>query len=206
LIRGRSSAEALKIKMYGGNRMVLSLLDYVGFFGLIVIVGIVQFLINYFVKKGENLATKEDIGVITKEIETVRGDIRSTDNIKKSKWELLYEACLESFDIIDITLQPLFEDSAKLDIRYERIDSIPDTIRARRCHTKLMLSCSNTDLIEQFSKICFLKSPLPEVSELMGELNKYRNLVRKELNYDANDIEFSTEHTWFAAMVGDKKK
>ena len=36
-----------------------------------IIAGLVQYIITYFKEKGKNLATKEDIGEITKEIKSV---------------------------------------------------------------------------------------------------------------------------------------
>ena len=48
---------------------------------------------GYLKKKGENLATKEDIEAITEKVEGVRVALKKVDRMNEKKYELKYGSC-----------------------------------------------------------------------------------------------------------------
>lgn len=67
-------------------------MDYITVILSAVIIGLIldRFLPAYFSKKGENLATQEDIGKITKEIESVKNIFRDQYSLSKMEREFYY--------------------------------------------------------------------------------------------------------------------
>ncbi|MDD3038613.1 hypothetical protein [Bacteroides sp.] len=57
-----------------------------------LVTGLVQYLVFYFKEKGKNLATKEDIAVITKEIESVKASYNESLERHKMKLQKEFES------------------------------------------------------------------------------------------------------------------
>lgn len=110
-----------------------------------------NFLPKYFGKKGENLATKEDIAEITDRIETVKHDYASQlESVKaelsaklstygfryEKEYEVLSELTILLVDVRDasISLRPIvdFKDpnKSKDDIKNERLERFFDAVRS----------------------------------------------------------------------------
>lgn len=60
-------------------------------FDVVVVLMLQSFLPNYFKKKGENLATKQDIGRITNIVENIKADLSSELHIKQTRYLKEYE-------------------------------------------------------------------------------------------------------------------
>jgi hypothetical protein len=73
-------------------------MDLIQFFLILANVGLILMLVfmrGYLVKKGENLATKEDIGDITKEIEIVRISLGSQLHVHRVRYEKEFDILLD---------------------------------------------------------------------------------------------------------------
>jgi hypothetical protein len=75
---------------------------YIHFIIDIILIFIGLYLVykkSYFIQKGKNIATKEDIGIITKEIETVKNEIILTVQKKSEFYKESKNAALNFYDI-----------------------------------------------------------------------------------------------------------
>lgn len=130
----------------------MSLENYTfAFFGLVLGLLINSFLPKYFGKKGENIATKEDISGITNKIETVKHDYaRQLESTKaelsaqlnthgfryEKEYDVLSELTALLVEVRDasLSLRPVmdFKDASKTDdeIKKERLQRLFETGRA----------------------------------------------------------------------------
>ena len=65
---------------------------------LIITLLYIAFFKSYFTEKGKNIATKEDIGYITKEIETVKNEVKYFNQIKFEISKEKKEAALDYYN------------------------------------------------------------------------------------------------------------
>jgi len=170
---------------------------------LAVVIGIAiagMFWKSYFPKymeeKAKNLASKEDIGLITREVENVKAEINKESRIDELKYKLKYEACMEALSIIDAYFSHTLSapDGGKIKKQFSSTED------ARTCHSKLVLSCESNDLILKFNEIVF--GPKEDPAEPMPAtdlLNQFRNLVRTELGF-GGEIEIDRDRAWFGKL------
>jgi cell division protein FtsL len=148
---------------------------------LAVLISLVSVFILQFLKdKGKNYATKQDIASITRKIEDVKAEIQNQQEVEKQKRQLKFDALLKSLNLMDAHLSQVLipGDGQKIKKQFAT------TEEARKCHSSLILTCQNTEILEMFSIIMFGQNvPESEKEPLTDLLNKYRNLVRKELDF-----------------------
>ncbi len=151
------------------------------------------FLFQYLKDKGKNYATKQDIADITRKIEDVKAEIQNQQEVEKQKRQLKYDALLQSLTLMDAVLSHLLIPAEDQKIKKQ----YASTEEARKCHSSLILTCENTDILEMFSLIMFgPKDPNAEETPITDLLNKYRNLVRKELGF-GTEIPLDRDRAWF---------
>jgi hypothetical protein len=63
------------------------------------------FFKSYFSEKGKNIATQEDIGAITKEIETIKSEISKKNVFEKEQKEIVFSFFDIAYNFIDYTAQ-----------------------------------------------------------------------------------------------------
>lgn len=163
---------------------------------LIAIIGIAiagMFWKSYFPKymeeKAKNLASKEDIAEITREVEDVKAEIAKQTKIDELKYKLKYEACMGALSIIDAH----FSHTLTPPEGGEIVKQFASTEEARTCHSKLVLTCESPDLISKFNEIIFGSNDTTAPTDL---LNEFRNLVRDELGFGGY-VEIDREKSWF---------
>jgi len=155
---------------------------------------------KYLEEKGKNLATKEDIGAITHEVESVKAEILKSLSIDQTKYQLKYESCLEALSLIDAhfshSLQPAKGQSISRQFATTKV--------ARACHSKLILSCENTNLLEKFDEIMFGSHPGQVSAKSPTDLlNEFRNLIRRELGF-GSELQLNRERAWFGKINCEK--
>ncbi len=77
----------------------------------------------------------------------------------------------------------------------------------RKCHSGLLLTCENTEMLELFSLIIFGPKTLDIDKNKVPEtvlLNRFRNLARKELGF-GNEISFDEDRAWFGFALSDEE-
>lgn len=172
---------------------LIVVVEFVNLVGLVVLGFVIKdYLPSYFTEKGRNLATKEDIAEITRKIEAVKLEIEASKAIQDAKRNLKHEACLEALCLVDADLSHKFGVSKQY----------ATTEAARRCHSKLILACDNTQIIEKFSDLMFGQRVKPE-KPTTDLLNEFRNLIRKELGF-GQELELDRERAWFGALICEK--
>ena len=88
-----------------------------------IIAGLVQYIITYFKEKGKNLATKEDIGEITKEIKSVESQFINETEKLKNKLAILANA---QTDITSMERQAIIEVNKSLFMWIDSVLNIPN--------------------------------------------------------------------------------
>lgn len=177
--------------------IIMYVLEVISIIGLVTFVILWrQTLTAYSTEKGKNLATKEDIGKITREIESVKLEFSNVDSIAQQKRLLKYEACLEALSIIDAHLSHSF-------INPNPTPQIVSTEKARAAHSKLILSCDNLEIVEKFGEIYFGPEAGVAQRPLTDLLNEFRNLIRKELGFAIDDLNFDRDRVWIGRSLGD---
>ena len=155
---------------------------------------------KYMKEKGKNQATKEDIGLITNEIETVKAEISKATRTDELKYKLKYQACTNALSIIDANLSHTLipPDGVTITKQFASAEEV------RTCHNNLILSCESTALINKFSEIMFGPQPDTKAVPPTDQLNEFRNMVRDELNFGAH-LELDRDRAWFGTMVSEPK-
>jgi len=139
---------------------------------------IASFLFQYFTEKAKNYATKQDIEEITNKIEEIKAKIQNNQEIAKQKRELKYNAILKSLELIDARLSNFI-------ISPNVTKQFATTKETRECHSRLILTCDNSEIIKSFETIMMAKLPTDKTGTQIAfkELEKYRDLVRAELGF-----------------------
>jgi hypothetical protein len=156
---------------------------------------------KYLEEKGKNLATKQDVEEITQKIEGVKADIAKAQSINQAKFQLKHEACLEALALIDAHFSQVLKspDGVEASKQYSTAE------KARVCHSKLILSCEDTKVLEKFAEIMFgPKTKHQEGRPLTDLLNEFRNLIRHELGFGA-ELQLDRERAWFGRIISEKQ-
>jgi len=154
---------------------------------------ITTFLFQYLKDKGKNYATKQDIAEITRKVEEVKAGIQNQQDVEKQKRQLKYDALLNALTLIDAHLSQALIPSQGQKIKKQ----YATTEETRKCHSDLILTCENAEILEMFSLIMFgPKEKDQEEKPLTELLNTFRNLVRKELGF-GNEIPLDRDRAWF---------
>ncbi|MEM0542133.1 hypothetical protein WFZ85_05870 [Flavobacterium sp. j3] len=169
----------------------------------IIIIGLglyLAFIKSYMEEKGKNLATKEDISAITKQIEGVKSEIEIQKDISKQKRELKYEALLKSLNLIDAYLSNFILDST-IEKQYATAEE------TRECYNNLILSCDNQETIDTFVKIMMEEKPkdILGTQYVLKELQGYRNIIRKELGF-GEALVTNSNYIWISNVPYELKK
>ena len=168
---------------------------------LIVASSVAAFFGAYLKEKAKGTATKEDIEEITRKIEGVKLELGKNKEIDSIKYNLRYEACLKSLSLIDAHFSHLLTPPEEGGI----VKQHASTKEARECHSKLILSCENTEIVVKFDEIMFGPKTQTETPPLPTDLlNEYRNLIRKELGFGA-ELPLDRDRAWFGRLNCDKE-
>ncbi len=158
-----------------------------------------HFFGKYLEEKAKNLATKEDIGKITHEIESIKAKVSREDDILKTKYELKYNACLDALELID----SYFSHSLKNPDGTTPTKEFRSISDARQCHSKLILTCENPLLLDKFLEIFFRNQDNGKcINPPTDLLNEFRNIVRSELGFGAM-LTLDRNTAWFGTFAGD---
>ena len=158
-----------------------------------------KFFGKYLEEKARGLATKEDIGKITYDVESIKSRILREDGILKTKYELKYNACLDALELIDSYFSHSFKNLDDT-LPTKQFRSVAD---ARRCHSKLILTCENQILLDKFLEI-FFRNQVNEkwLKPPTDLLNEFRSMVRTELGFGEAPM-LNRELAWFGSFVGE---
>ena len=159
-----------------------------------------SYLPGYFQEKGKNLATKEDVGEITLKIEGVKAEVLGTTRAQETKFHLKYAACLEALALIDAHFSHTLNNLSGP----QPVKQYSTTEKARACHSKLILSCENVEILKLFDEIMFGPRPGEDLGKPpTALLNDFRNLIRRELGF-GQDLPLDRERAWFGKVGFEK--
>jgi hypothetical protein len=160
-----------------------------------------SYLPSYFQEKGKNLATKEDVEEITRKMEGVKAEVLRGTRAEETKFRLKYEACLDALALVDAH----FSHSLNNPGGPQPSKQYSTTEKARACHSKLILSCENVEILNLFGEIMFGPRQGEELRKPPTDLlNDFRNLVRRELGF-GQDLPLDRERAWFGKVVFEKE-
>jgi len=126
-------------------------------------------------------------------------EIKEIENVQQTRWELKCRACLYAMEIVDAFLSHWFKDVENV----EPVRQVADTVKARECYNRLVLTCENPQVIKLFLKIMLPTSQTDNI-QITENLNAFRNAVRAELGFGSG-IELSKEFAWFVRLAGDNR-
>ena len=166
----------------------------------ILISAVLSLIIAFGLEKLKNYATKNDIADITREIEDVKAEIQNSQEIEKQKRELKYNSILKSLELIDARLSNFIIDP-------KIIKQYATTKETRECHSRLILTCNDSEIINSFENIMMKELPKDQTGTqfIMRELENYRSLVRTELGF-GEPIKTNPNLLWFGDVPYEKKK
>ena len=165
----------------------------------ILISAVLSLLIAFGLEKSKNYATRTDITDITQKIEDVKAEIQNNQEIEKQKRELKYNAILKSLELIDARLSNFIIDD-------KIIKQYATTKETRECHSRLILTCDSSEIIESFEIIMMTPLPTDETGTevVMKELGNYRDLVREELGF-GEPIKTNQNLNWITNVPYEEK-
>lgn len=155
------------------------------------------FLSSYSQSKGENLATKQDIEVITEKVELVKKNLELSQLLEIEKRKLKFEAIMSALELIDAT----FSHYTWVNVPDAIIKQKYSTVQARECHNRLLLTVDNPRIIEVFLGLLFQSNG--DTIPPTDKLNEFRNLVREELGY-GQPIILDREKAWIGKMITER--
>jgi hypothetical protein len=142
---------------------------------LIITLLYIAFFKSYFTEKGKNIATKEDIGNITKEIETVKNEVKYFNQIKfeisKEKKEAALDYYNQSSFFVDYTtkiVDVLLNNQTDLKLISKQIEDIRFQMsKLFGSFLKLMIYFDkNTDFIKSASNYYDSANKIQQISNL----------------------------------------
>ena len=164
--------------------------------GLIIIIleglGIKKYTDTYMSKKGENLATKEDIKELTALSEEIKNEFVNKQYHEQQLYNIKLEAINDSLDFLDKYISWHTFDSGKLPVR-EKISKEQLTVKARHCYNRLIITCQNEELLKCFNRICFHKQ-----ENILELYINFRNLARKELGL--NELSLDKDNVFYSII------
>ncbi|WP_426243433.1 hypothetical protein [Psychrobacter sp. TWP2-1-2] len=160
-----------------------------------------KYLFYYSSEKGKNLATKEDIKEITREIESVKSEylvelekfkIELSESLhqKNEVWIMKRNACLKALDLANAILSNYEYSNVSKENMVPQRESIES---ARSCFNELACTCESSEVIEQLKKIMFDVGSLDSIVDL-------RVAVRKELGFDNTSIDIDRERAFLGKI------
>ena len=153
------------------------------------------FIEAYFKRKGQDLATRENIEDLTSLVESVKKDIRDNESIAQAKRQMKHDACLEALSVIDSFFSHFFTDP-------KPTPQLADSSKAREAHSKLILACDNSKIVELYNEILCGPIEGEQRAAPTDQLNELRNLIRGELGF-GNDVNLNRDRAWLGKVVGD---
>jgi hypothetical protein len=131
-----------------------------------------------------------------KKLEEFKQVLRSQDRIEDTKWKTRHDACLEALELIDVYLCQNLDSGTGNKPTPQKMD----IAHARRCHSKLIITCSDTSLIDAFTEICFKNMTSSGFKQPPTDLlNIFRNKIRHELGF-GNEVQLDRETAWFSTI------
>jgi hypothetical protein len=181
-------------------------MNYGQIISLVLLTTVSAFLGAYMSAKAKSIATKQDIGEITRKIEGVKKELEQHDRVASRKYELKYNACLNMLGILDAFLshKMLVQDDdgnpiTNNDRNWIEVDRQYATIEGfRKCHNDILLTIDDPEIPPLFLDIVIGNS-----KNFMGDLDKIRGLVRKELEF-GEGYQTNEKYTWIATNPAKK--
>ena len=158
---------------------------------------------DYLAEKAKNLATKQDIAEITREVELVKVDLNKLDRVNEKKYTIKYDACMTMFGIIDSVLSHAMKtdyDGKEITVNKQSLAS-PSVVR--QCHNELLITIDNSEIIELFMNLVTGQFQFGD-REPTDVLYQIRILVRKELGF-GNMTHNYNSYSWLT-YTGDEEK
>lgn len=161
----------------------------------------------YLKQKGQNLATKEDVEALTRQVESVKTEyVRQIEDFKAQlqeerqkrdrAWIMKRDACLKALNIANAIISNYrYSNVPTEDIHPQDVD-VADV---RACFNELACSCETPEVMAQLKRIMFDK-PTPDA------IVDLRNAVRRELEFGINEIDIDRKNAFVGRVVGQKKK
>lgn len=144
-----------------------------------ILIGIwLIFFKSYFSEKGKNLATQEDIGGITQEIETIKNEISKKNRFEKEQKEIVFSFFDIVCNFIDYTTQVNRLTNNRDDL--ELIQSYAEEIRNK-----------SAKVFSTYSKVLIYFDVKSQIAETAG--NFYNTAVKFQRS--VNELLFSLEHS-----------
>lgn len=125
--------------------------------------------------------------------------IKEIENVQQARWELKYQACLDAMEIVVSFLSHWFKDVNGI----KPVRQVADTVKARECYNRLVLTCENPKVTQLFLKVMF-PTQQTNIKQIIDNLNAFRNAVRTKLGFGSG-IELSSEVAWFVRLAGDDR-
>lgn len=172
--------------------------NYISHIIILIIGALIGFFSSYFSEKGKNLATKQDIGLITSKIEEIKSQFAYNQMIESEKRKLKHEALLDALKMVDA----FFSHTLLKNVPKNPTRQFATIEEARECHNKLILSVDNPEIIKTYLDIMFPKNN--DTIAPTDKLNSFRNLIRKELGY-GQELILDKNKAWFGTIGFGKK-
>lgn len=160
--------------------------------GIIEYLGLKKFNDSYMGKKGENLATKEDIRELTSLSEEIKNEFANKHYHEQQIYNIKLEAINNSLDFIDKYISWHTIDDNKIPVR-EQITTEQLTTMARNCYNRLIITCQSEKLLDCFNNICF-----HEQENIFKLYALYRNLAREELGL--NELSLDKDKVFYSKI------
>ena len=127
-------------------------------------------------------------------------EIKEIESVQQARRELKYRACLDALEIVDAFLSHWFKDVNGI----RPVQQSSDTVKARKCYSRLALTCQNPEVTEAFVRVMF-PTQKTTIVEITDNLNAMRNTIREELGF-GKSINLSREAAWFVRLAGDNRE
>ena len=165
------------------------------------ILGVAVFYVNQQSERRRETQLERFRTNMEKELATFKArEIKEIENVQQAKWELKHQACLDALEVVDSFLShTVAGQNGTLPVRQPA-----DTIRARVCYNRLVLTCQKPEVTEAFIKVMF-PAQSPDMALITDNLNALRNAIREELGF-GQVIKLSRDVAWFVRLAGDSRE
>ena len=181
------------------------IVDIICLFFICLSVWIWSYFGSYLKKKGENVATKEDIEELTNKVESVKKDYELIRKTEGRKFLLKYEACLEALKVVDefylINMKLEIEAVIGEDITVKDPESLGKI--AREVHSLLVVSCDNKETLDLYRRCVWIEWP-----ENMSLVVDFRWAIRKELGFSSSNmiVDSNKDKAWIGILTSNITK